>query len=406
MECSFCKKTYANEYTLRTHQRTTKSCIKIQEELGIINVKKYACSFCNKQYTAKCSVDQHEARCKKTVSKIKTEIQHTVNKIIEEKEDKLDETESLLRTKTEEFEYELNLKEEKIKQLEEENKKLEQKIEQLIPHISNKTINNYDSSTNIVNNYTIYEVMTPERVDEYFKKHYNIDTLLGGQKALARLVADGFITEKNTYHCKDRSRQKFTLVDEQGKNVEDVDCRHVIQLTASGMPHVREVYEESLFSTEDEQVEEHLHTNYQSISKLDQDPAQFKHELSKVVPSSNEALAPKIKPTENYFEVMRQTAASIREECVERKKAKQALTAQKAKAKDGAEIEELQPKTIGGISLGKLDVYRQGYRKRKMEAERNGIREKEVEIKVPQALLELYHKNTAIREEYEAFIKS
>jgi hypothetical protein len=239
--------------------------------------------------------------------------------------------------------------------------------------------------------------MTPERVDEYFKKHYNIDTLLGGQKALARLVADGFITEKNTYHCKDRSRQKFTLVDEQGKNVEDVDCRHVIQLTASGMPHVREVYEESLFSTEDQHVEEHLHTNYQSISKLDQDPTQFKHELSKIVPSSNEAPAPK--QATNYFEVMRQTAASIREECLERKRAK------KEKEKQGHE-DPIQPRTIGGISIGKLDVYRQGYRKRKMEAERNGLGDKEVEIKVPQSLLDLFDENPSLRDEYEAFIRS
>ena len=200
-----------NEYTLRTHQRTTKSCLKIQEQKGTIHVKKYACSFCNKLYTAKCSVVLHEARCKNTVTQIKTQIQDTVEK------DKLNETETLLRTKTEELVNELNVKQEKIKQLEDENKKLEQKIEQLIPHINNQTF--YDSSTNIVNNYTIYEVMTQERVDEYFKKHYNIDTLLGGQKALARLVADGFITEKNTYHCKDRSRQKFTLVDEHGKNV-------------------------------------------------------------------------------------------------------------------------------------------------------------------------------------------
>jgi hypothetical protein len=397
MECIFCKKTYATEYTLRTHQRTTKSCIKIQEESGITQAKKYECSFCKKHYTAKRNVEQHEARCKNTVTQIKTQIQDKVDKITQEN-DKLNETKTLLRTKTEAFEYELLIKQEKIKQLEDENKKLEQKIEQLIPHINNQTF--YDSSTNIVNNYTIYEVMTPERVDEYFKKHYNIDTLLGGQKALARLVADGFITEKNTYHCKDRSRQKFTLVDEQGKNVEDVDCRHVIQLTASGMPHVREVYEESLFSTEDQHVEEHLHTNYQSISKLDQDPTQFKHELSKIVPSSNEAPAPK--QATNYFEVMRQTAASIREECIERKRAKK----EREKEKQGQEDSIPQPRMIGGISIGKLDVYRQGYRKRKMEAERNGLGDKEVEIKVPQSLLDLYPENPSLRNEYEAFIRS
>ena len=40
MECSYCKKTFSTRYVLINHQKTVKSCIKIQNELGIQN-------FCN-----------------------------------------------------------------------------------------------------------------------------------------------------------------------------------------------------------------------------------------------------------------------------------------------------------------------------------------------------------------------
>jgi hypothetical protein len=41
-----------------------------------------------------------------------------------------------------------------------------------------------------------------------------------------------------------------------------------------------------------------------------------------------------------------------------------------------------------------------------MEAERNGLGDKEVEIKVPQSLLDMYPENPSLRDEYEAFIRS
>ena len=38
MECTFCKKSYSSTSALSYHQRTTKSCLKIQEEMGISNI--------------------------------------------------------------------------------------------------------------------------------------------------------------------------------------------------------------------------------------------------------------------------------------------------------------------------------------------------------------------------------
>ena len=58
----------------------------------------------------------------------------------------------------------------------------------------------------------------------------------------------------------------------------------------------------------------------------------------------------------------------------------------------------LVPRTIGGFSLGKLDIYRQGYRKRKSE----GLDE----IKGPSSLMKEMESNPQLKVEYETFIKS
>jgi hypothetical protein len=69
--------------------------------------------------------------------------------------------------------------------------------------------------------------MSPEHVEDFFKKNYNLDTLLGGQKALARFVNDGFLKEAPVYLCGDRSRQKFYIV-KDGKKTEDTDCEEIL----------------------------------------------------------------------------------------------------------------------------------------------------------------------------------
>ena len=400
MECVYCKKTFQTKHSLSHHQRTVKSCLKIQNEQGVTAPTLFKCSYCNKNITSKNNLDYHLNICKMKLKQITIDVQNNI--------------ESHLRTQKEEYEYELTLKDNKIKELEERLKKTEEKINHVPINKSKnktKTVNDHSTNnTNITNNYTIYEVMTPERVEEYFKKHYNMDTLLGGQKALARLVADGFIIEKDTYHCADRSRQKFTLVDNEGKSVEDPDCRRVIQLTASGMPHIKDVYQDSLFSKEatDERVENDLHHNYNSISKLDQEPTQFKNELSKVVPSRESDPMP-TQPTESIFETMRRESAILLAEFEERKRLRRLNANANTNEKENEDLEKIQeslPRMIGGLTLGALDTFRQGYRMRKKMAEENGIPLEQVEIKYPSELLSKFDTNPELKNEFLEFVKS
>jgi len=172
MECVYCKKTFQTKHSLSHHQRTVKSCLKIQNEQGVTASTLFKCSYCNKNITSKNNLDYHLNICKMKLKQITIDVQNNI--------------ESHLRTQKEEYEYELILKDNKIKELEERLKKTEEKINHVPINKSKnktKTVNDHSTNnTNITNNYTIYEVMTPERVEEYFKKHYNMDTLLGGQR--------------------------------------------------------------------------------------------------------------------------------------------------------------------------------------------------------------------------------
>ena len=61
MECKFCKKILKNQYTLETHQKTTKYCLKLQ---GKTLDKTYMCQGCDETFTSKRWLSYHEKKCK------------------------------------------------------------------------------------------------------------------------------------------------------------------------------------------------------------------------------------------------------------------------------------------------------------------------------------------------------
>ena len=255
MDCEYCKKTFSTPYVLRHHQKTVKSCIKIQNQLGVgIKETEFQCEHCKKSLTTKGSLTLHYKICK---------LKHS------------DKTKK-------EYEAELKKKDDEIIKL-----KKQLNTPPKSPKITNITKNKIETNieTNIEQQHiTIYQVMSPELVEDFFKTNYNLDTLLGGQKALARFVNDGFLKESPIYLCGDRSRQKFYIV-KDGKKTEDTDCDEILGLTAPGMPHIQDVYETALFDLPEAVTEDNVQDNYQKIMTIDDQRSEFKAELSKIVPS-------------------------------------------------------------------------------------------------------------------------
>jgi hypothetical protein len=269
MECEYCKKVFSTLRVKMVHQKTTKTCLIIQDRMGISNEKiTYPCTFCSKHFTTKVNQKYHLNICKQKL--IKTEV---------DVKSELDKNELNFELERTQYQLEIQKKEEEINELKEKLKT--PKITKIKQHT------NIETNIEQQNNITIYQIMSPEHVETFFKKYYNLDTLLGGQKALARFVNDGFLKEAPVYLCGDRSRQKFYII-KDGEKMEDPDCDEILGLTSPGMPYVQEVYETALFSDLPEKVSENdVQDNYQQIINMDEQRTDFKTELSKIISTTS-----------------------------------------------------------------------------------------------------------------------
>jgi hypothetical protein len=376
-ECIYCGNTFITDAALIFHQKTTKACLRIQEQKGITPEKiSFPCSFCKKHLTTKPRLASHILICKKKIAKDAYDNAHKADTDIE---DRIDKIAFELRNHKEEIEYELKIKDKKfteeLKRKDEKINELEKKIIQLthIKSTSNSNSHNkikHVNSHNITNNITIQEVMTPERVEDFFKKHYNLETLLGGQKALAQFICEKFILSQETpvYQCTDRSRQKF-MMNQNGEQVEDPNCENIVRLTAPGMPHVKDVYEDALFS-EPTEKEDSIQEKYRSVISLDKERTQFKNEMSKIVPSDDSSSS-KQDNWKIIFQTLRDNVLPY--------ETKQSLV----------ESDPIKKPDVCGINRSKLIAYRDRYRK-------DGV------IKGPPSIMD----NDMYKEEYLEFLKS
>ena len=377
MECSFCKKQYASSYSLKKHQQTTKYCLALQ---GQAKTTTFTCSFCSKELSSKIRLEYHITICKEKVKQELNKIKH----ITEEAEDKIEDISFQLRNQREELEYERAIEKEKMK---EELRKKDDKIKELEEQLKSRgtiTTNNNTTIDTFNNNITItiYETMTPDRVEEYFKKNYKLDTLLGGQKELARFLCDEFIKKhKAVYQCTDRSRHKF-IMNKDGKMVEDTNCDNIIGLASIGFPHVKNVYDDAMFSRLPEDIsEDDVQENYKSISSISKERSQFKNELSKIVPPHTV----EHDPSNNNLDFLNKQCKFMLDNM---------YTTESEDNEHSEECQEpIKKPDIGGVSRGKLMIYRDRFKK-------DGT------IKGPVSIMEQLDVNKKLKDEYMNFLRS
>lgn len=69
IQCEFCKKFYASKLSLKNHQKSTKSCLDIQNELAktddsiIVKISSYCCDYCTKKFSSKKRLNLHQESC-------------------------------------------------------------------------------------------------------------------------------------------------------------------------------------------------------------------------------------------------------------------------------------------------------------------------------------------------------
>jgi hypothetical protein len=363
MECVYCQKKVSSIYVLKTHQRTAKSCLMIQEKKGlIVNKVCFPCTFCDKELTTKTRLDTHLSVCKQkpnesvanSLLSIEKKIDLHTKHIEEEMEQKIEQLETNMRMQ---LVQEMKFKDDKIKQLEQEVNNLKEQ-----PRVQH-TVHNHIS---------ILTYMTPERVSEIFRQ-FTLDTMLGAQKALANFTVDHFLNgkDKPTYLCTDRSRKKFVFLDENGTVIEDPNCEKLVNLISPGLSRVHEVYEDALF--EQKVNSDKIQCTYDSILSLKEDGSHYQLQLSKRLPS-------------NLRDKERMDEYNVDMDVFKRRDENETL---KSEMNDLLPLPEIR--MIGDYSLGKLDLFRKKYQQTNV-------------ISGPKQLMEQIETNPSLKEEYIKFI--
>jgi hypothetical protein len=331
--CEYCTKQFATIYTLKTHQKTSKSCIRVREQNGvnIADKKTYDCVYCNKSFTTNRHLLRHTDMCntKPIIEKLKEETKLMIQSELTIKELQLNE----LRKQMEEHTHTLEIHTKQIK-------------EKSTPTIINTTIH-----SNVHNHMTIFTSMTPERVIDTFSKYYTIDMLMGGQKALADFVIDRFVVGEGgmIYLCVDRSRKKVCYTTDFMNFKEDINCDTLLAQLTPAYPIIKEKVDWSEYEKKYNPFVTKIHESFDEILAIRTDGVAFRSQLCRRLPST---MDDKIQMDLQYQPL--HTLDNIREKeetnFVERKQdIEQIVTPPEPIYKEPVE------NTIHGIRLGKLD---------------------------------------------------
>lgn len=236
MDCQYCGGKFATEKILKTHQKSAKYCIRIQRE-NIENVEnndnknneedeyKYICEYCNKDFTHKHRLNSHYNNC---IEKIFSERDSLRSKQLDEMKEKLMEMKEQLM--------------EKDKQIE----KLQNTISEIAmrsnTQITNNTNHNHSHNNNntnniVVNNEYRLNIHNVEKMNKMLDDHLTGEVLSGGQRGIARMVKDKFLTGPNgeeLYKCVDASRHNFEYVNEEGYVERDVKAHKLKNTLVKG----------------------------------------------------------------------------------------------------------------------------------------------------------------------------
>ena len=118
-DCEFCKKTYQTISSLNHHKKTSKKCLKLQEEqTGKVDTKKFICVHCNKDFFAKYNFEEHIKQCK-----LKKELYN--KDLIEE----LHKLHNELKLQEEKYKKIITIYKDEIKSIKDENKILKVQLQ-------------------------------------------------------------------------------------------------------------------------------------------------------------------------------------------------------------------------------------------------------------------------------------
>ena len=197
--CNFCGKKFYSKYTLQTHQRTAKKCIRLDKDQP-----DFKCEFCSKELNSKHRFDEHKNNCK------------------ERKDILIDKLQS-----------ELDEKSKRLTELEIKTQMLEKMLIQREIHIQNliSVVQKPKKTTDNI------EPLNTDKdyINEKVLPHLTIKVVKGGYKKIVKCIAESYLKDSETgeifYKCTDTSRRKFKYRFEE-EVILDSECEKLMSILA------------------------------------------------------------------------------------------------------------------------------------------------------------------------------
>lgn len=183
-QCNYCKHLFSTKTNLYKHQKTTKYCLKIQDEQETI-----VCDYCQEKLSTKQKLYQHYPHCKEHNN---YQLQDTINRY-----------------------------EERIAEYKEHIKTLEDRIERLALQAINKPNAKAKTITNI-----ILTPLTTEHIQQYLPQ-LTREHIEAGSAGYAQFAVEYPL--KDTLICVDQARKKWRFKNENGDIIDDYEGQLVTE---------------------------------------------------------------------------------------------------------------------------------------------------------------------------------
>jgi len=299
--CQYCNNEFINLISLRSHQKKSKYCLKLQN-------KEFICNGCNKIFHISNDLDIHKNNCVDNLKQINKSYEEKIKELEDENRD----------NKT--LEEKIKSLEEKIKELEDENKDIQyyqNKIEfyekqfvdkdilliekdNQIKHLqeqiisvtkvavakpttttNNTTINNRILNMSVLN-------FNDNNVKHIIDNKYNADVIAGGQKAVAKFATNYLLTDSDgnlNYVCTDVSRKIFKFKNSFGELEKDVNAKKLTNiLSENGLFEKTSNISQQFWTNEDGLIDQDKFLSIvekaSEIKNIKDDNTIFKNELA------------------------------------------------------------------------------------------------------------------------------
>ena len=257
--CEFCNKTFTTKYTMLHHQKTTKYCVKIQNN--------------NKEEQNKQEKEQEQYR----ELQIKYKELQIEYKNIRKKYEQQQKESKESKEKYEQLQQESK---EKYEQLQKENREQYEFIKELAKQPKNTNTNITTNTQNIVN-LTCLDI-NEDKVTRTINESLTTNHFMEGQKGLANFAVEHLLTDeegKILYACTDSSRNIYKYKDMNGEIVKDCQAYKLIRIMKPGLKEKTPKLCKELEKNNPEICNSIWH-NAISINNLDENSNEFTKQLT------------------------------------------------------------------------------------------------------------------------------